>query len=110
MSDAIVRRHDGNFHWDGVDVLAYKQDGAAPFKDVTRQVLFDGAGIPGQLRYFEVAPGGYSTLERHEHMHAVVIIPRPRAVSGWRRGVRAEHARSRHRAADDLASVPGRRR
>ena len=74
MSHAIVRRSTGNFQWDDVDVLAYKQDGEAPFKNITRQVLFDGAGIPGQLRYFEVAPGGYSTLERHEHVHAVVII------------------------------------
>src|SRR5262249_20704250 len=27
-----------------------------------------------ELRYFEVAPGGFSTLERHEHMHAVLIL------------------------------------
>jgi quercetin dioxygenase-like cupin family protein len=26
------------------------------------------------LRYFEVAPDGFSTLERHEHMHAVLIL------------------------------------
>jgi mannose-6-phosphate isomerase-like protein (cupin superfamily) len=28
----------------------------------------------GELRYFEMAPGGFSTLERHEHMHAVLIL------------------------------------
>jgi mannose-6-phosphate isomerase-like protein (cupin superfamily) len=28
----------------------------------------------GELRYFEVAPGGFSTLERHEHLHAVLIL------------------------------------
>ena len=39
----LVRRHKGGFHWEGVDVLAYKQEGSAPFKDVTRQVLFDSA-------------------------------------------------------------------
>ena len=77
MSDEpkpLVRRHRGNFHWDGVDVLEYKQDGAAPFKDVTRQVLFDAQDPPAQLRYFEVAPGGWTTLERHEHVHAVMVI------------------------------------
>ena len=26
------------------------------------------------MRYFEVAPGGYSTLERHEHSHGVMIL------------------------------------
>src|SRR5205085_11872495 len=58
----------------GVDVLTYKQDGSAPFRDVTRQVLFDSADPPAQLRYFEVAPGGYTTLERHEHVHSVMVI------------------------------------
>ena len=30
--------------------------------------------MQGELRYFEMAPGGFSTLERHEHMHAVLIL------------------------------------
>jgi quercetin dioxygenase-like cupin family protein len=37
-------------------------------------VLFGDAALPVQLRYFEVAPGGYTTLERHEHVHAVMVI------------------------------------
>src|SRR6266851_24986 len=74
MNDIIVRRHDGSFHWEGVDVLAYKQEDSALFKDVTRQVLFENDSLPAQLRYFEVAPGGWTTLERHEHVHAVMVI------------------------------------
>ena len=75
MSNApLVRKHDGAFHWEGVDVLKYKQEGSAPFKDVTRQVLFDSSDPPAQLRYFEVAPGGHTTLERHNHVHAVMVI------------------------------------
>jgi mannose-6-phosphate isomerase-like protein (cupin superfamily) len=70
----LVRRHSGNFRWQDVDVLAYKQEGTAPFKDVTRQVLFEGQELPAQLRYFEVAPGGHTTLERHHHVHAVMVI------------------------------------
>jgi quercetin dioxygenase-like cupin family protein len=66
-------RHFKNFTWDSVDVLAYKEGG--PYKSVTRQVLFDGAQtLPAQWRYFEVAPGGHSTLERHEHLHNVLIL------------------------------------
>jgi quercetin dioxygenase-like cupin family protein len=72
--DSFVRKHSGDFHWQGVDVLEYKQDGTAPFRDVTRQVLFDSANPPAQLRYFEVAPGGHTTLERHEHVHSVMVI------------------------------------
>jgi quercetin dioxygenase-like cupin family protein len=71
---SLVRKRSGDYRWQDVDVLAYKQDGAAPFKDVTRQVLFEGGGVPAQLRYFEVAPGGYTTLERHDHEHAVMVI------------------------------------
>ncbi|HYC37933.1 MAG TPA: cupin domain-containing protein [Usitatibacter sp.] len=75
MADApLVRKHTGDFHWEGVNVLAYKQEGSAPFRDVTRQVLFEDGALPAQLRYFEVAPGGWTTLERHEHVHAVMVI------------------------------------
>ena len=74
MTDKLIRKHDGAFRWEGVDVLAYKQDGSAPFKDVTRQVLFDDPSMATQLRYFEVAPGGWTTLERHEHVHNVMVI------------------------------------
>ena len=70
----VIRHADGAFRWEGVDVLAYKQEGSAPFKDVTRQVLFENESLPAQLRYFEVAPGGHTTLERHEHVHAVMVI------------------------------------
>lgn len=59
--------------WEGVDLLAYKEEGAAPFRAITRQVLFHRSDLGCELRYFEVQPGGYSTLERHEHVHAVVI-------------------------------------
>lgn len=66
--------HEDDYSWDDVDRLVYKNDGS-PFKDVTRQVLFDGLGnIPCQLRYFEVQAGGYSTLEHHEHIHLVMIF------------------------------------
>ena len=74
MSNKPHRRHHGDFTWDKVPVLAYKQDGSAPFRDVTRQVLFEDGALGCQLRYFEVAPGGHSTLERHEHVHAVMIV------------------------------------
>ena len=74
MSEKLVRKHDGTFHWEGVEVLKYKQEGTAPFRDVTRQVLFDDPSMATQLRYFEVAPGGWTTLERHEHVHNVMVI------------------------------------
>jgi quercetin dioxygenase-like cupin family protein len=65
--------HDG-YRWDDVAHLPYKQEGAAPFKDISRQVLFQEPGMGCELRYFEMDAGGYSTLERHEHAHAVMIL------------------------------------
>jgi hypothetical protein len=74
MPDSPIRRQEDTLRWRGVDVLAYKREGAAPFRDVTRQVLFDDPALACQLRYFEVGPDGHTTLERHEHAHAVVIL------------------------------------
>ena len=65
---------DGGYRWDTVDLLRYKEEGSAPFKDISRQVLFEQPDQTAQLRYFEIAPGGYSTLERHQHTHAVLIL------------------------------------
>jgi quercetin dioxygenase-like cupin family protein len=65
---------DGGFRWSGVERLRYKEVGSAPFKDVTRQLLFSQPDQACELRYFELAPGGHSTLERHEHTHAVLIL------------------------------------
>lgn len=63
-----------DFRWDGVELLAYKEEGSAPFKSVTRQTLFRESDLGCELRYFEVAAAGHSTLERHEHRHAVIIL------------------------------------
>ncbi|TVR95594.1 MAG: cupin domain-containing protein [Rhodospirillales bacterium] len=69
-----IRRFLDGFRWEDVDRLAYKHAGEAPFRDVTRQLLFASADLGCELRYFEVGPGGFSTLERHRHVHAVMIL------------------------------------
>jgi mannose-6-phosphate isomerase-like protein (cupin superfamily) len=63
-----------DFGWDGVELRPYKEDERALYKAITSQILFSDPNLAGELRYFEVAPGGFSTLERHEHMHAVLIL------------------------------------
>jgi quercetin dioxygenase-like cupin family protein len=76
MSDEIpaLRRALPGFAWEDVETRAYKDEATAPFKGVIRRVLASDARLAGELRYFEVAAGGYSTFERHEHMHAVMIL------------------------------------
>jgi mannose-6-phosphate isomerase-like protein (cupin superfamily) len=70
---AFAPTPDGH-RWEGVEHKPYKEDERALFKDISRQTLFSRPDIAGELRYFEVAPGGHSTLERHEHVHAVLIL------------------------------------
>jgi quercetin dioxygenase-like cupin family protein len=70
----LFRAFFANYRWDNVPFLPYKEEGTAPFKSITRQVLFHDPELRCELRYFEVAPGGYSTLERHQHVHAVMIL------------------------------------
>ena len=70
----LFRPTQDGYRWDGVAYQPYKQDGSAPFKDISRQVLFHDPAFGCELRYFEMDAAGYSTLERHEHAHAVMIL------------------------------------
>jgi quercetin dioxygenase-like cupin family protein len=71
---SVLRRRTAEGAWEGTDVLAYKEAGSAPFRTISRQILFDDPNLQCQLRYFEIAAAGYSTLERHEHTHAVMVV------------------------------------
>jgi quercetin dioxygenase-like cupin family protein len=66
------------FRWQGIEVREYKAEDTATFKDVTRQTLLgeapDELALSFLTRYFEIQPGGHSTLERHQHPHCVIVI------------------------------------
>ena len=72
--ERVLHRKAKDYRWEGVAELPYKEDERALFRSVTRHVLFSDPAMAGELRYFEVAPGGFSTLERHAHMHAVLVL------------------------------------
>ncbi|MFP4146953.1 MAG: cupin domain-containing protein [Halorhodospira sp.] len=71
-----VLRNRG-YRWDGVEEEAYKAEGTH-FSGARRQTLVgrpSGQEAPAfETRYFEVDPGGYTTLERHAHTHVVIIV------------------------------------
>lgn len=73
MTTAPFRPQVDALRWRDVEVLEYKREGSAPFLGVTRQLLFRDAALACELRYFEIVAGGHTTLERHEHAHAVVV-------------------------------------
>ncbi|HEY6430785.1 MAG TPA: cupin domain-containing protein [Acetobacteraceae bacterium] len=69
-----LRAAADGFRWQDVPCQPYKEDGSAQFKAIARQVLFAEPALGCELRYFEMQPSGYSSLERHEHVHAVMIL------------------------------------
>jgi S-methyl-1-thioxylulose 5-phosphate methylthiotransferase len=61
-----------SFRWQGIEPRPYKQGGG--FKGITRYVLADQLPAAYALRYFELEPGGYSSLEKHAHIHLVIAL------------------------------------
>jgi ribulose-bisphosphate carboxylase large chain len=70
-----VLRFQPDYRWQGVPVASYKQAGDH-WSGVSRTVLVGkaGEGTAFHVRYFEIAPGGFSSLEEHGHEHAVVVL------------------------------------
>jgi ribulose-bisphosphate carboxylase large chain len=62
-----------DFRWEGIDDLPYKPEEGG-WCGVIRRPLIGKGGESTQfhLRYFEISPGGMSSLERHRHEHVVV--------------------------------------
>lgn len=72
----VIHRFIGNeaaFDWEGVPE---KLVDAETTRGVTGKVLIGPKdNAPDfRIRYFRVAPGGYSPLERHPHDHGVIIL------------------------------------
>jgi ribulose-bisphosphate carboxylase large chain len=68
-------RHLGNFEWSHIQPMDYKSDDGS-FKGVSRRVFVGERGESPlfHTRYFEVAAGGYTTLEQHQHEHVVIVL------------------------------------
>lgn len=67
------------FAWEGVAAAGYQTQGETDgetYRGVTRHILSGGNGEPStfQVRYFQVESGGFTRLERHEHIHSVTVI------------------------------------
>ena len=41
---------------------------------VSRRVLGEPNAVRFETRYFDIAPGGYTSFERHAHEHIVVVL------------------------------------
>lgn len=65
-----------DFKWDNVKMINYKpENGPTTFFNVTRQNIVEANEEIGfDVRYFECGPGGYTTLEKHSHVHVVMAL------------------------------------
>jgi len=77
----VVRSAETPGRWDGIPVRRYRPPSEAAevgdaWPAVTRQLLAGGpeSSCSYELRYFEIAPGGRSAHERHQHEHAVLVL------------------------------------
>ena len=63
-----------NYKWEGRDEVVYKETTTLPFKGMRRIELIGKAGEKSgfDLRYFEIEPQGYSSLEKHHHTHVII--------------------------------------
>ncbi len=108
MSKSRLHKFNPDYTWSEVAREAYKipltpcpspggrgvTEGSAPnesaagqpaFCGIDRQTLIGlrGESVKFHVRYFEVEPGGHSSLEKHEHEHAVICVRgRGKALAG----------------------------
>lgn len=68
----MISRSD-SFQYPGVELTTYK-DEPGTWVAVTRRVFNPEAQTGFETRYFEVAAGGYTSFEKHQHEHVVVVV------------------------------------
>jgi quercetin dioxygenase-like cupin family protein len=74
-SKTALYTHKGNLRWKGVRDELYKTEGGE-WSNIVRRVLIGSHGETAKfhVRYFEIASGGCSSLERHRHEHVVICV------------------------------------
>jgi quercetin dioxygenase-like cupin family protein len=69
-----IHHYKGQFDWDGVDLSHYPLD--KEMQGVSVRWLIgpaDGAANFA-MRYFEIEPGGWTSLDQHAHDHGVFVL------------------------------------
>ncbi len=64
-----------NYKWDDVNTVMYKAccTNETTFYNVERQNIVANNDICFEVRYFECGKDGFTTLEKHQHTHVVMI-------------------------------------
>lgn len=74
----VMRRFKRGFRWGEIKLEPYKLGAyqGIEFRGASRQVLIGKRGeqVNFHVRYFELEPGGFTSLERHRHSHVVIAV------------------------------------
>jgi ribulose-bisphosphate carboxylase large chain len=74
----VLRRFRPQFRWEHTELEPYKVAAHAngEFAGASRQVLVGKRGeqVAFHVRYFELEPGGCTSLEHHRHAHVVIGV------------------------------------
>ena len=62
-----------NQQYQDVDLESYKNE-PGTWMNVTRQTLFKTPNSKFESRVFNLSAGGYSSFEKHEHEHCVLVL------------------------------------
>jgi quercetin dioxygenase-like cupin family protein len=74
VKSIIYRHKSGSYTWRGIKTETYKP-GKGDWSSIIRRTLIgDGLKSKSHVRYFEIAPGGQSSFEKHRHEHIVIGI------------------------------------
>jgi len=70
----VIHRYRGQFDWEGVSLGHYPPE--REMKGVSvRWLIGPAEKAPNfALRYFEIEPGGWTSLDQHAHDHGVMIL------------------------------------
>jgi quercetin dioxygenase-like cupin family protein len=71
---STIHRYIGEFDWEGVELGSYPPQ--KEMKGVSvRWLIGPEEKAPNfALRYFEVEPGGWTSLDQHAHDHGVMVL------------------------------------
>lgn len=75
--EKFIMFKEKEYVWNNAHVIPYKSadDSFQTFKGVSRQNIIDkDERVTFDVRYFECKPHGFTTLEKHDHSHCVIVL------------------------------------
>ncbi len=77
-NDSLLLEHIqfNDYEWQGRNSVVYKKTNTTSFEGVRRVELIGNNGELSRfdLRYFEISQNGFSSKEKHQHIHVIIVV------------------------------------